>query len=89
MTMEPMIGSDSIHWLWATVLNPKQSMASQKTDDYNTWHNRFGYPGKIVLHNASNNINGLPKISIPSEDMPCRGCALGKAAAKAYPKSEK
>ena len=89
MTLKPILGSDTIHWLWTTIQNPQQHMASQSTTNYDTWHNRFGHPGKIVLRNASEKVKGLPKISIPSEDSPCRGCVLGKAASKSYPRSEK
>ncbi|KAJ3745942.1 hypothetical protein EV360DRAFT_5358, partial [Lentinula raphanica] len=57
--------------------------------DYDTWHNRFGHPSKVVLRNTQPHVKGLPKISIPSEDAPCKGCALGKEKSQSYPKSEK
>ena len=88
MTLYPNNDRDNIHWLKADVVKSEIGMISSP-NDFNTWHNRFAHPGDVVLRNAPGNVNGLPKLSIPDKESPCKGCALGKAASKAYPKSEK
>lgn len=80
------------HGVQGTGLSSASDLASsvnQISIDYDTWHNRFGHPGKNVLLNAPKNVKGLPKLSIPTENFPCKGCVLGKAATKAYPRSSK
>jgi len=53
------------------------------------WHLRLGHPSQNALCQLTKSVKGIPSFDVSSDTSPCKGCAMGKMAAKSYPDSSK
>lgn len=89
--------TNRLYWLKADIYHPKpgkpagnsQHILSATVDNYELWHQRFGYAGKKIIENLPGHVKGVPKkIPAPSTSSPCEGCELGKSKRLPFPPSE-
>ena len=48
-------------------IQPRLTIKSAKSVDYETWHKRLGHPSKEILSQLDKNVNGYQKMNIPKE----------------------
>ncbi len=83
---------DRAHWLKSKIMTsqPMSNLSvkfTAKKADFKIWHQRFAHPHKNVLQHINDKVTN--KVSIPTKDELCKGCAEGKMHAKPMPLSTK
>ena len=69
--------------------SPMALIGSPRDKDLNElWHRRMGHFHHGALRILRSTITGVPDLSMDRDDV-CRGCALGKYAKAAFPRSKK
>ena len=63
-------------------VQPRLTVKSAKSVDYETWHKRLGHPSKEILSQLDKNVKGYKKVNIPKEKQRCEGCLKGKMKAQ-------
>ena len=79
-----------LHWIRSSQIIPSVNVISLSPENsYQLWHERLGHTSKNALKAMSQNLKGVPSLSIPSTTSPCKGCQLGKQTECTYLDSSK
>jgi hypothetical protein len=84
--MDKVIGvrSDKVYRLH---FEPVKALVSSNTDLGELWHKWMGHLHFGALGHLRQAVTGMPQVAAERHD-PCKGCALGKYARRAFPPSE-
>jgi hypothetical protein len=66
---------------------PAKALVNNNTDLGELWHRRMAHLHFGALGHLRQAVTGMPQVAAEKHD-PCKGCALGKYARKAFPSSE-
>ena len=90
MQASALLPDNILHWIWSSQIIPSVNVISLLLEDsYQLWHERLGHTSKNALKAMSQNLKGVPSLSIPLTTSPCKGCQLGKQTERTYPDSSK
>ena len=79
-----------LHWIRSSQIIPSVNVISLSLEDsYQLWHEQLGHTSRNALKATSQNLKGVPLLSIPATTSPCKGCQLGKQTECTYPNSSK
>ena len=79
-----------LHWIRSSQIIPSVNVISLSPENsYQLWHEQLGHTSKNALKALSQNLKGVPSLSIPSTTSPCKGCQLGKQTERTYLDSSK
>ena len=90
MQVSALSPDNILHWIRSSQIIPSVNVVSLSPENsYQLWHEQLRHTSKNALKAASQNLKGVPSLSIPSTTSPCKGCQLGKQTECTYPDSSK
>ena len=74
-------------WICTPTMSPQASHLLTSVD-YDLLHCRLGHPSKDVLRAVQKRLKDFSDVKIPSQDLICPGCQLGKQPNQLFPHTE-